>query len=187
MKRFFVLALVLGLIFVGCAQKTAVQPEGSKEAAQKAEEAKEGKKGETAKGEMETAAKKGLKGIETVPVREVIEGGKVRFVFENIHFDFDKYDIRDDAKPVLKGVSEWLIKGKSSRLMIEGHCDDRGTNEYNLALGERRAKSARDYLVSLGVVKGRFDIISYGEEKPLCREQTEDCWQKNRRDQFLAK
>jgi peptidoglycan-associated lipoprotein len=187
MKRFFVLALVLGLVFAGCAQKAIVQPEESKETAQKAEVAKEEKKVEAAKEEMKETTKKELKGIETVPVKEVIEGGKVSFIFENIYFDFDKYDIRDDAKPVLKGISEWLMKSKSSRMTIEGHCDERGTNEYNLALGERRAKSTRDYLVSYGVEKGRFDIISYGEEKPLCREQTEDCWQKNRRAQFILK
>ena len=71
-------------------------------------------------------------------------------------------------------------------MILEGHCDDRGTNEYNLALGEKRAKSARDYIVSAGVTKKRLDTISYGEEKPLCKEQTEDCWQKNRRVQFVV-
>ncbi|MBI1810933.1 MAG: peptidoglycan-associated lipoprotein Pal, partial [Nitrospirae bacterium] len=105
--------------------------------------------------------------------------------FGNIHFDFDKYTIREDAKPSLKAVADWLIKNKDAKMILEGHCDERGTNEYNLALGEKRAKAARDYIVSAGVTKNRLDTISYGEEKPLCKEQTEDCWQKNRRVQFV--
>jgi peptidoglycan-associated lipoprotein len=107
-------------------------------------------------------------------------------IFEDIHFEFDKYDIRSDAKPVLQSVAEWLMKNKSADLLIEGHCDDRGTNEYNLALGDRRAKAARDYLAALGIPAGRINIISYGEEKLLCTEQTEECWQKNRRAHFVA-
>lgn len=183
MKKFFVLVLALGFIFAGCAQKTAVQsdqPEGRV----KAEAGKEEKKEElTAK----STPKKEYEKFEVVPVKEVREGGAVRFIFQNIHFDFDKYNIRDDARPILHGISDWLLKSNSSKLLIEGHCDDRGTNEYNLALGERRAKSTKDYLVSLGTIKSRLDIISYGEEKPLCKEENENCWQKNRRSQFVAK
>ncbi|TAL27750.1 MAG: peptidoglycan-associated lipoprotein, partial [Nitrospirae bacterium] len=89
--------------------------------------------------------------------------------------------------PTLKVVSDWLVKNKSSNMLLEGHCDERGTNEYNLALGERRAKSTRDYLISSGVGKDRLELISFGEEKPLCKEQNEECWQKNRRAQFIIK
>jgi len=74
----------------------------------------------------------------------------------------------------------------TARLSLEGHCDERGTNEYNLALGDRRAKAVKDYLVSLGVASGRIDVISYGEEKPVCKEQSEDCWAKNRRAHFIV-
>jgi len=188
MKRFFVAILTLGLIFAGCAKKATVQSE-QPVAVQKtpAEITKEGKKAETAKIETTDVTREGAKQIESVPVKEVLEGGKVRFIFENIYFDFDRYDVRDDAKPVLHGISDWLLKKKASGMLIEGHCDERGTNEYNLALGERRAKSTRDYLISTGVTKNRFNIISYGEEKPLCREETEECWQKNRRAHFTIK
>ncbi len=105
--------------------------------------------------------------------------------FSDIYFDFDKYDIRPDAKPVLEEVSSWILKNPSAKLLIEGHCDERGTNEYNLALGDRRAKATRDYLTALGVASKRIEMISYGEEKPLCTEQTEECWAKNRRAHFI--
>jgi peptidoglycan-associated lipoprotein len=107
-------------------------------------------------------------------------------MFSDILFDYDKYDVADTYKPVLKSVSSWMAKNTSARLSIEGHCDDRGTNEYNLALGDRRAKAVKDYLVSLGVASDRINVISYGEERPLCSEQTEACWAKNRRAHFTV-
>jgi len=101
-----------------------------------------------------------------------------------IHFDFDKYFIRDDAKPVLGANAEWLKKFGAIKILIEGHCDERGTEEYNLALGERRAKSTYDYLVSLGISPDRIRTISYGESMPLETGHHEVAWQKNRRSQF---
>ncbi|MBI4690919.1 MAG: peptidoglycan-associated lipoprotein Pal [Nitrospirae bacterium] len=184
MKRFFVSVLVLGFIFAGCAKKATVQPE-QPAAEEKAAEVKEEKKAEAVKEaprEVKEEVKEVAKKVETVPVIEVKPGV---VTIENIHFDFDQYYIRDDAKPTLQGVSDWLIKNKSAKMLLEGHCDEWGTNEYNLALGERRAKSTKDYLVSSGVDKDRFNMISYGEERPLCREQTKECWQKNRRVQFV--
>ena len=106
---------------------------------------------------------------------------------KDIHFDFDKYDIRPDAARTLDANAAWLKSNGNQLLLIEGHCDERGTNEYNLALGERRAKSAMNYLVSQGVQASRITIISYGEERPLCTEHTETCWAQNRRDHFLVK
>jgi peptidoglycan-associated lipoprotein len=105
--------------------------------------------------------------------------------FSDVNFDFDKYDVKDQYKPLLQSVASWMGKNGSSKLSIEGHCDERGTNEYNLALGDRRAKAVRDYLISLGVASGKLDIISYGEEKPLCTDQNEDCWGRNRRAHFV--
>ncbi len=107
-------------------------------------------------------------------------------VFKDVFFDFDKYNIREDARPVLNAVASFLNKHKKLNIVIEGHCDERGTNEYNLALGEKRAKSTKNYLVSLGVSPGRMIIITYGEEKPLCTQPNETCWQKNRRAHFVA-
>lgn len=104
---------------------------------------------------------------------------------QDIHFDYDKYDIKDDAKPVLKEVSAILSRNKNIKVIIEGHCDERGTNEYNLGLGDRRANSVKEFLISLGIPSGKIETISYGEEKPLCENQTEECWAKNRRAHFV--
>jgi peptidoglycan-associated lipoprotein len=106
------------------------------------------------------------------------------FVEENIHFDFDKYDLKPKAMMILDEKAAYLREHPEVRVLIEGHCDERGTNEYNLALGDRRANSAKNYLVRSGVAESRITTISYGEEQPLCMEHTESCWWKNRRDQF---
>jgi peptidoglycan-associated lipoprotein len=105
----------------------------------------------------------------------------------DIHFDFDKYNIRPDDAKILDANAGWLKANANNLVLIEGHCDERGTNEYNLALGERRAKSTMNYLVSQGVQANRITIISYGEERPACTEKTEACWAKNRRSHFLVK
>jgi peptidoglycan-associated lipoprotein len=106
---------------------------------------------------------------------------------KDIHFDFDKYDIRPSDAKTLDGNASWLKSNPNHLVLIEGHCDERGTNEYNLALGERRAKSTMNYLVSQGVQASRITIISYGEERPTCSQKTEECWAKNRRAHFLVK
>jgi peptidoglycan-associated lipoprotein len=106
-------------------------------------------------------------------------------MFDDIYFDYDKYDIRPDAQAALQAIANWLLKNPSAKILIEGHCDERGTNEYNLALADRRAKAARDYLVALGTAPNRIEMVSYGEEKPICTEQTEECWAKNRRGHFV--
>jgi peptidoglycan-associated lipoprotein len=106
---------------------------------------------------------------------------------KTIYFDFDKYDIRPNDAKVLDGNAAWLKSNGANLLLIEGHCDERGTNEYNLALGEKRAKAAMNYLVAQGIQASRITIISYGKERPTCTEKTEDCWAKNRRDMFLTK
>lgn len=102
-----------------------------------------------------------------------------------IYFDYDKYFIRDEAKPVLEANAVWLKKWRSTKILIEGHCDERGTEEYNLALGEKRSKSAADYLLSLGIPAERLKTISYGKSQPLDMGHDETAWTKNRRAQFL--
>jgi len=105
---------------------------------------------------------------------------------KDIYFDFDRYDLKPDARATLKANADWLKANPSARAEIEGHCDERGTNEYNLALGAKRAQAARDYLITLGIAKGRISTKSYGEELPVCKEQNEGCWQKNRHDRFVV-
>jgi peptidoglycan-associated lipoprotein len=96
-------------------------------------------------------------------------------------FDFDKSDLREDARSALANDAQWLKKYSSMQILIEGHCDERGTAAYNLALGDRRANAAKEYLVSLGIDSSRIRTISYGKERPFCTESTESCWQENRR------
>jgi peptidoglycan-associated lipoprotein len=105
---------------------------------------------------------------------------------KDVFFDFDRYDIRAGDAKVLDTNAAWL-KTNDSLVLIEGHCDERGTNEYNLALGERRAKATMNYLVGQGVQANRITIISYGKERPTCTEHSEACWAKNRRAHFLVK
>jgi peptidoglycan-associated lipoprotein len=106
------------------------------------------------------------------------------FEAEGIYFDYDKSEIKADAKAVLEKKAAWLRANPSYKVKIEGNCDDRGTNDYNLALGDRRAKAAQKYLNALGISMDRMSTISYGEEKPTCTEKNEKCWSKNRRDDF---
>jgi peptidoglycan-associated lipoprotein len=102
----------------------------------------------------------------------------------NIHFEFNKYNILEEDKPKLETIAALLKANTSFKLLIEGHCDERGTNEYNMSLGEQRALSTKRYLTSLGVDGGRFTTISYGEERPLDAGHSETAWAKNRRCQF---
>lgn len=107
-------------------------------------------------------------------------------LLQEIRFDYDKADIRDADRAILSKNADNLKKFDFLRVTVEGHCDERGTVEYNLALGERRAKAANDYLVSLGVPAARLKTVSYGKEIPLCRESNEDCWGRNRRAHFTV-
>ena len=102
----------------------------------------------------------------------------------DVRFDYDQFAIRDDQRPLLQKNADYLRRWTSVRTTIEGHADLRGTNEYNLALGERRANAARTYLESLGVSASRLRTTTYGEERPFCGESTESCWSQNRRAHF---
>jgi len=105
---------------------------------------------------------------------------------ESIHFEFDKYDITPEAADILKKNAECIKKKGIKKLVIEGNCDERGTTEYNMSLGQKRADAAKKYLKNLGI-NIKMDTISYGKEKPICRESNEECWAKNRRDDFVTK
>jgi peptidoglycan-associated lipoprotein len=102
-------------------------------------------------------------------------------VGDTVHFDYDKYEILEADRAVLQRQAAWLGKYPSVRVTVEGHCDERGTREYNLALGARRANAVKEYLVSLGVSAGRLETISYGKERPMCTESSESCYAQNRR------
>lgn len=117
------------------------------------------------------------------PVRPPVTDEE-RIVFQMIHFDFDRYDIRPDARPILERIADYMRAHPDLRIVIEGHCDERGTEEYNMALGERRALAARRYLTVLGIESGRMSTISFGKERPLDPRSQEDAWALNRRCEF---
>jgi peptidoglycan-associated lipoprotein len=105
---------------------------------------------------------------------------------KDIHFEFDQYDLDERSKTVLRENADFLQHHPEVRIEIQGHCDERGTNNYNLALGQRRANSTKRFLASLGVPDSRMHVISYGEEKPFCAESNENCWWRNRRAHFMV-
>jgi peptidoglycan-associated lipoprotein len=108
-------------------------------------------------------------------------------VLEDVFFEFDKYNIKDEYKRILEANAELLLSRPEAGLMIEGHCDERGTNEYNLALGEKRAKAVMDFYIAFGVGADRLSMISYGEERPFDKGHTEAAWAKNRRAHMVIK
>ena len=185
-----ILILCIGLLMIGCPKKKVVREEPSvtrEEAARREETAKReeaalkeeaARREEAAKKELETSlvAKKepGIEG-------EVFESK----LLKDIRFDFDKYDIRPEDAPILKENAALLKKYSKVKIQIEGHCDERGTNEYNLALGERRANSTKTYILTLGIPSDRISTISYGEEKPQDPGHNEEAWANNRRAHFI--
>jgi peptidoglycan-associated lipoprotein len=106
-------------------------------------------------------------------------------LLDDVFFAFDKSDLTDAARTTLQKDADYLNKWGTTKILISGHCDERGTAEYNLALGERRAAAARDYLITLGVMTGRMSVVSKGKEEPFCTENTEACWAQNRRGHFV--
>ncbi len=131
---------------------------------------------------------------EPIPIEKIPEGAVLKTpaeespeaarIFKNVNFDFDRYNIRPDAREILKIIGKYLLENPKIEVMIEGHCDERGTREYNLVLGEQRALRVRRFLVGLGVAPGRLHTVSYGEDMPLDPASNEEAWAKNRRAEF---
>lgn len=179
----FVLAIASIVAFSGCSQKkisTAAQtaPPAATQAkpADKVPTAEDSKKVPT---ESVTSLDKDKNASVPAYVREL------QAKLTDVYFDYDRYDLSEEAKKAAKTLADILAKNKKITVSVEGHCDERGTNEYNLALGDRRAKSVKDYLIALNIPAMRIDVISYGEEKPACTESSEACWAKNRRAHFV--
>jgi len=186
--------LVLALVATGCAKKEVVRSnEGAGTAAEAPAAAPapqpesivsepikpEAPKAEAPAAGTQTAMAEAAAGMAATEEKASL--------FADIYFDFDKSFIREDAKPVLAKVADYLKKNSGAKVQVEGHCDERGTAEYNMALGARRAESAKKYLLSLGVKTAALSTVSYGKEKPLDPGHTEDAWAKNRRDHFVLK
>jgi peptidoglycan-associated lipoprotein len=197
-QKFFmtlVLAVIL-LVFIlpaGCAKKAVTKEEAvEKQApAQPTETAKEKELEDALAKERakERAAEEQLareKAGEEAAAAEAAAVAKEASQFEDIHFAFDRFDLRPDAREILDVHAKWLKAHPEYVVRIEGNCDERGTTEYNLALGDRRAKIAMKYLTDLGIDKTRISTISYGKERPLDPEHNEEAWAKNRRDHFVV-
>ncbi len=177
----FVLALMVSLFALyGCPKKT--ETTATPEEQPKAEAAPAAPKAE----EAPKAAEPAPAPAPAEEPKKVETAAKAEEGLQPIYFDFDKSFIRADAKPVMKANAAYLKANPKVKVKIEGNCDERGTIEYNQALGQRRAQSAKKYLTDLGIKSSRISLISYGKEKPVCTEGTEDCWQKNRRDDLVA-
>jgi len=157
----------------------AVEQQATTATTEQAKKVEVGETEEYKKAEAERQAK--LKAIERAQ-KEAEE--KKAFENEKIYFDFDKSDLKPESQAILKKKADWLREHPEYSLRIEGNCDERGTNEYNLALGERRANSAKKFLVALGIAEERIATISYGEERPVDPGHNEEAWAKNRRDEF---
>ena len=166
------LVLVPGLMLMtSCAQQTAVDQDTSQKTTPPAD----------------TPATTGGEDLQADAAKRAAEQAMNQFLNEHIYFSFDSAQLSAMAQATLKQKAAWLQDNPNTMVTIEGHCDERGTNEYNLALGERRAQSARAYLVDLGISASRLSTISYGEERPLDARSTEEAWAKNRRGQFKLK
>jgi peptidoglycan-associated lipoprotein len=185
------LLVIPGLMIVtSCAKKTVKvdlaqtqEDEAAKLAAEKAKLAAEKAKQE------EIARQRALdeKRRQKEAAMRKITAARNLFMNEDIYFDFDRSDLKPETQEILKRKAEWLRKNPGESVIIEGHCDERGTNEYNLALGDRRAQSAMNFLNDLGIAKSRLITISYGEERPADPRHNETAWSKNRRDHFVLK
>ncbi len=205
MSKFFSvlvnICFLFSVIFIvpGCAKKAPVAPLVSEETKITTKEEvrpvfksppiEEETIGGTMEKMAETRGQKDLKVEEYPAVRAAVSPEK-KFksvsTLESVHFDFDKYSINPEDRFILNDHAAYLIKNSNTFLKIQGHCDERGTSDYNLALGERRANATKNYLISLGVNSSRISTISYGEEKPVCTVRNEGCWTRNRRAEFYV-
>jgi peptidoglycan-associated lipoprotein len=180
------LVVLLAFAFGGCAPSTAAKPEMAPQ-----KSATTTTPGGSSQGKGEGQRGTGSESSTAPGSLEALQKGQSSATpgsspLKDVFFEFDRYDLRTDARETLKVNADWLKRNPAARIEIEGHCDSRGTNEYNLALGAKRAQAAKDYLATLGIPADRLSTISYGAEIPVCKEQSEDCWSQNRRARFVV-
>ncbi|MGZ9254117.1 MAG: peptidoglycan-associated lipoprotein Pal [Candidatus Binatia bacterium] len=178
--------LLLGLMALGCAPTAAPKPDppskGTGSAPAKSSDTVRSGDGQRDPTKESDATPSSLKALQEGKPPITPASSPLKDAF----FDFDRYDLSADARAVLRANADWLKSNPSVRVEIEGHCDERGTSDYNLALGAKRAQAAREYLASLGIAVDRLTTTSYGEEIPVCQESTEGCWRQNRRARFVV-
>jgi len=174
-----ILFVITGLVFTtSCAKRPVKSEPGVTTAEQEAEEARAAQKALEEQRLREERLRQGAREREEM-------AAKKRFLNQDIHFEFDKSRLLPNAKEILRHKAKWLKAHPDVSVIIEGHCDERGTNEYNMGLGDRRARSAQSFLVDLGIGRARLTTISYGEEKPADPRHNEEAWAKNRRAHFV--
>ena len=182
-KSIIILCLmVFVLAYAGCAEKHLTTSERTA-SSQKESTIKQTVQPGTAGKSAEQNTKQNNSKEQTMRAEEAAE---ITTDLKDIHFDFDQYSIRPEDRQILSGHADLLLKNKNIKIVIEGNCDERGTAEYNLALGDRRAQEAKNFLVNSGVDPKRIKTISYGMERPLDPDHNEDAWAKNRRDHFVV-
>ncbi|MEW6602273.1 MAG: peptidoglycan-associated lipoprotein Pal [Nitrospirota bacterium] len=185
MKTFLIMITLLAgvLLFSGCSQKKMTRT-GPQQPAAEQQDVMAPKAEEP---QADTAAVRQQVPASRTDTADGPSQARQEKVFEakDIHFDYDRYDITPETRAVLQETASWLLKNRNLEVSIEGHCDERGTNEYNLALGDRRANSVMKFLTANGVSGNRIRTVSYGEERPLCTDHYDACWQKNRRAHFV--
>jgi peptidoglycan-associated lipoprotein len=186
-RRFIVFAVIVAAIFVGCAKRPTLTTAAAPAPTGGAEVAAAPAPPTPAPAAPAPAPAPAPVTPAPAPVRPAPKDFAPVEALKPIHFDFDRYEIRPGDRRILDANAAWLKQNTNQLVLIEGHCDERGTNEYNLGLGERRARATMDYLVSQGVQASRMTLVSYGEERPICTEKNESCWAQNRRAAFLAK
>ena len=188
-KNWAFLVLVL-IIFVGFLTPSCGKKELKSEPVMSEDEARRRAEEEARKREQERQAairEEELKEDQLRTESERFQSAREMFENEDILFEFDSASLSVEAQEILRAKAEWLRENPRAQVMIEGHCDERGTNEYNLALGDRRAFSSKSFLVDLGIADSRLTTISYGEEQPVDSRSTEDAWTQNRRAHFVIK
>lgn len=184
MTGLFICIISMGLAFsFGCAKKGTVAVSDEKPAVV---EQKPVAPPPVKKSEADLKDKQQLAQSERAKIKEAQAQASPIAGFEFIYFDYDRYTVKPEYRDVLNKLAEWLKANPDYSLRIEGNCDERGTAEYNLALGEKRAKSAMDYIVKLGVAKDKINIISYGKERPVAQGGNEEAWAKNRNAHFVV-
>ncbi|MCG6553905.1 MAG: peptidoglycan-associated lipoprotein Pal [Candidatus Magnetominusculus sp. LBB02] len=175
MKRIILLMFMLTVVVSGCATTEVANPDGKK--------GKDIGKKDSSKDDV---VKIDRDKIREGSLSEDQIRAQMASLFHDVRFEYNSRDIAEGEKANLRKIADWLLKNAHVTVLIEGHCDERGSNEYNLALGDQRAQSTKNYLVSLGVPASRLETISFGKEKPACMEHSEDCWLKNRRAHFVS-
>lgn len=175
--------LVTSVLLGGCAKKVVKTEEGMMEATPEVAQPAPAETPAPPQGIEESLESRDMGNNEMVS--NILEGRTTGPMLP-VYFDFDRYDIKTDQKKRIIGNAEYLKENSNLVVRVEGNCDERGTNEYNMALGERRANSAKNYLINLGVSAGRIKTISYGEERPLNYGHDELAWSQNRRDDFVV-